>query len=116
MNTTLLPIAILVGCLLLGAAGCKPKTPGLSDIQSTSGDRHIRVLVEGGAWVEARDDGFNVKLAGRELVIGKGRVLIDQQEHAQIPAGAKRFEVISKGGTLVVTSDGAQILKTPLVK
>ncbi len=109
-------ITLLLACGVLLAAGCKPKPPGISDIQATSGDRHIHVRVEGGAWVGPGEDQFTVKMTGHEIIIDKQRVLLDTKESAKVPAGAKKFEVIAIAGTLTVSADGAEILKTPLGK
>lgn len=117
-HLTLRPnISILIAlfcCALLAIGGCRRQGPGLSDLQATSGDRHIRVLVEGNAFVSPSEDKFTVKLPGHELVIGKEQVLLDQQARAKIPTGARRFEVTAKGGTLTVNANGAEILKMPL--
>jgi RNase P/RNase MRP subunit p29 len=43
-------------------------------------------------------------------------VLVDKNEAAKVPAGAKKFEVNFTGGTLTISADGAEILKTPLAK
>lgn len=104
---------LLVCCALFAAAGCKQKAPGISDIQATSGDRHIHVLIEGGAFVEPGEDKFTVKLPGHELVIGKEQVLLDKKAAAKVPADAKRFVVILKSGALTVSADGAEIFKAP---
>lgn len=115
MKTKLLS-TVLFACAALLAAGCPAKTPGVADIQSTSGDRHIHVRAEGGAWVGPGEDKFTVKLPGHELVIGKEQLLVDQKAAAEIPAGAKKFKVVLAAGTLTVTADDAEILKTPLGK
>ena len=102
---------LLVCCALFAAAGCKQKAPGISDIQATSGDRHIHVLIEGGAFVEPGEDKFTVKLHGHEVVIEKERLLVDKQERAKVPAGVRKFEVSFKAGTLTVSGDGADIFR-----
>ncbi len=107
---------VLFACAALLAAGCPAKTPGVADIQSTSGDRHIHVRAEGGAWVGPGEDKFTVKLPGHEIVIGKEQLLVDKKAAAKVPAGAKTFEVTFAGGTLTVTADGTEILGTTLGK
>lgn len=109
-------ISVLLACAALLAAGCKAKIPGVADIQATSGDRHIHVRAEGGAWVGPGEDKFTVKLPGHELVIGKEQLLVDKQAAAKVPPGAKRFVVVGKAGTLTVTADGVEIFQTSLGK
>ena len=109
-------IAVLVTCAALLAAGCKPKAIDRSDITASSGGRDIHVVADGGAWVGPAEDKFTVKLPGHEIVVGKEQLLLDKKEAAKVPAGAKKFEVALAAGTLTVTADGVEILKTPLGK
>ena len=121
MKTSHLPI-VLLACAALLAAGCKAKIPGVADIQATSGDRHIHVRAEGGAWVHPEENQFVVKLRGHELVIDREHLLLDKEARVKVPvgvtvpAGAKKFKVVFEAGTLTVTADGAEILNTPLGK
>lgn len=109
-------LRIALACWALLAAGCEPKALGRSDISAGSGGRDIHVVADGGAWVAPAKDKFTVKLAGHELVIGKEQLLVDKAERAKVPAGAKKFEVAFEAGTLTVSGDGVEILKTPLGK
>ncbi len=116
MKTKHTHLIIIACCTLLAAVGCKPKPIGMSDIQSISGDRHIHVRAEGGAWVGPGEDKFTVKLTGHEVVIDRERVLVDKTIHAPVPAGTKKFEVIFDGVGLTVKGDGAMIMETPFNK
>ena len=109
-------ITVLLACAALLAAGCKAKAPGPSELTASSGGRDIHVVADGPAWVGPAEDKFTVKLAGHELVIGKEKVLVDKKVATKVPAGAKKFEVTSAGGTLSVTADGVEIFKSPLGK
>ena len=111
MKTNHIPIIVLACCALFAAAGCKAKTVGHSTLTASSGGRDIRVSADGPAWVGPGEDRFTVKVPGHEIVIEKERLLLDQQERAKVPAGAKKFEVTAEAGTLSVTADGAEILK-----
>ena len=66
--------------------------------------------------MQPQEDRFTVKLTGHEIVISKEHVLVDKKEGAKVPADAKKFEMNFTGGTLTISADGAEILKTPLVK
>ena len=116
MKTHRARFLVLACCALLAAAGCQPKAPGISDLQATSGERHLHVRSAGGAWVEPGEDKFTVKLTGHEIVIGKEQILLDKSAVGKVPPEAKRFAVTFAGGALAVTADGVEILKTPLQK
>lgn len=107
-------LTALLTCGALLAAGCKVKSIGRSEINAGSGGRDIHVVADGGAWVGPAEDKFTVKLRGHELVIEKERLLVNKKERAKVPAGVKNFEVRFEAGTLTVSGDGAEILKTPL--
>jgi hypothetical protein len=117
LKTKHIPSVVLACCALLTTA-CRVKTStsGHSDITASSGGRDVHVSADGGAWVHPDENQFTVKLTGHEIVIEKERLLVDKKESAKVPAGAKKFDVVSDGGTLTVTADGAEILKTPLEK
>lgn len=116
MSTKHTHLVIIACCTLFAAAGCNPNTAIRSDISAGSGGRDIHVSAEGRAFVQPQEDRFTVKLTGHEIVIDKERVLVDKKESAKVPAGAKKFEVNFTGGTLTISADGAEILKTPLAK
>ncbi len=116
MKTKHRPLFILTCCALSAAAGCKPKSSGYSALSASSGGREIHVSAEGSAFVQPQEDRFTVKVTGHEIVIDQEHVFVDKKEGAKVPAGAKKFEVNFGGGTLTVGADGAEILKTPLVK
>lgn len=109
-------LLLLLTCGALLVAGCKVKTTSRSELTASSGGRDIHVAADGGAWVGPTDDKFTVKLSGHELVIGKEQLLVDKTERAKLPAGVKKFEVVFEAGTLTVSGDGVEILKTPLAK
>jgi hypothetical protein len=120
MKTRHLPI-IAFACCALFAAGCKPKAGNATStvksvLTASCGGRDLHVVTEGGAWVNQAEDQFNVKVTGHEIVIDRERVLVDKKEGAKVPAGAKKFEMNLTGGTLAISADGAEILKTPLGK
>ncbi len=110
------PIIVLACCALSAAAGCKPKSAGYSALSASSGGRDIHVSAEGGAWIGPSEDQFTVKVSGHEIVIDREHVLVDKKEGAKVPASAKKFEMNFTGGTLTLSADGAEILKTPLEK
>lgn len=111
---------VLACCALLAATGCKPKISATSSVKSelsaSTGGRDIHIISDGGAWVNPQENQFTVKLSGHEVVIDRERVLVDKQEGAKVPQGAKKFDVTALGGTLTVKADGAEILKTELKK
>ena len=105
------PTLILLASCSLFAAGCRAKTTGHSELTASSGGRDIHVSADGPAWVGPGEDRFTVKVTGHEIVIEKERLLLDKQERAKVPAGAKKFEVVAEAGALSVTADGAEMLK-----
>jgi hypothetical protein len=105
----------LLACCAFLAAGCRLKnTTSRSKLNMTSLGRDIHVSADSGAGVQADNDQLRVKLPGHEIVIGKERLLLDQEESAKASAEAKKFEVIFEGGTLTAMADAVGILKTPL--
>ena len=115
MKTKHIPIIILACCALL-AAGCRKHTVSRSDISAGNGTRNVHAVVDGPAFVEPQPDKIVVSTTGHQIVIEKERLLVDKKESAKVPAEAKEFEVTVASGTLTVTADGAEILKTPLGK
>ena len=107
---------IILACCALFAAGCRAKTFGHSDVTASSGGRDLHASVNGPVWVKPAEDRFSVKLSDHEIVIEKERLLLDKKESAKVPAGAKKFDVVSDGVTLTVTADGVEILKAELKK
>ena len=116
MKSKYIPIVAVIGTALLAVAGCKVKTTGRSIITASSGGRDVHVSADGPAWVGPGEDRFTVKVPGHEIVIEKERLLLDKQERAKVPPGAKKFEVIADAGMLTVTADGAEVLKMSLPK
>lgn len=114
MKTKHLPILTLACCALFAAAGCKEKTVSRSDISAGNGVRNVHAVVDGPAFVQPQPDRIVVTTKGHEIIIEKERLLVDKKESAKVPAEAKQFEVSISAGTLTVTADGAEILKTPL--
>lgn len=118
MRTKQIP-ALAAICCALFAAACKPNSSNstgdaVSELTASTGGRDLRVVSNGGAWVNQQENAFTVKVTGHEIVIDRERVLVDKKEAAKIPAGARKFEVNFTGGTLTVGADGAEILKMPL--
>ena len=111
MKTKHPTIITLACCVLLAAAGCKPKFTGKSDLTASSGGRDIHVSADGPAWVGPQENQFVVKVTGHEIVIEKERLLVDKKESAKVSADAKKFEVVADAGMLMVTADGAEVLK-----
>jgi hypothetical protein len=116
MKTRPIPIIVLACCALSAAAGCNRRTVSHSDISAGNGDRDVHALVDGPAFVQPQPDRLVVTTASHEIAIEKERLLVDKKLSAKVPPDAKKFEVIVAAGTLTVSADGAEILKTPLGK
>ena len=116
-----LAIITLSCCALLATAGCKAKTSNstgsaVSELTASTGGRDLHLVSTGSAWVNQQENAFTVKVTGHEIVIDREHVLVDKKEAAKVPSGAKKFEVNYTGGTLTISADGAEILKTELKK
>jgi hypothetical protein len=106
--------SLLALALFAAVVGCKPKAVGTSSIFAGNGDRSVNVTAEGPAFASPQPDKLIVTLQGHEVVIEKERLLVDKTEAGKVPAEAKKFDVTFTGGTLTVSADGAEIVKTPL--
>jgi hypothetical protein len=96
--------------LLLALPGCGNKPgAGRSTLTSEVGGRVVVAIIDGPAFISSEGDTAVVSFGPHKLVVEKERILLDGQEQAKVPTGAKKVEVKHVAGKLTATADGAAV-------
>ena len=75
------------------------------------GSHRIKTIMDVTVSTVVQDERAVLVFGGRKLAIefDRGRVLLDDQEKAKLPAGTKEVEIQFLGGKLSMTADGAAV-------
>ena len=111
MCTPLRSLSFLALFFLMGVCliGCGSGTVQHSSGSGKSGGREVQFAVDGAGGIVMTQDVATVTFPAGKVIVEKARVLVNDQEVAQIPEETKLVTVDYTGGTLTLTADGAKI-------
>ncbi len=106
---------VAVAALLTAGAGCGVHQPTSRMSTSSTHGRHLTVVIEGRASFQPRDGEHIITFGGHELVVRKEWLVVDDGKGSfGIPATARKVEIKVARGILTLTTDGTELIKTPI--
>ena len=115
MFETLARPVFVAGIVMALLSGCA-KTRVHSQVSTTIQGREVVASIDGPAFIgnSPNNNAAIVTFAGKRVVVEKERIVIDGKVQATVPADASKIELSYSLGSLTVTADGKEVLKSAL--
>jgi hypothetical protein len=107
-------LAVLAICLPLAfLCSCAGKRGARATLRTSVQGREVTAVLRGWATIANSEagDAAVIKFGGTEIRVETDRLLVDGVVRGNLPADARRVEVVWFGNELIVTADGQEVFK-----
>jgi hypothetical protein len=112
--------AVVLGAISLAGCGSSNRSTGSATFavgdQDGSWTREVRYSADRSGSIKTKETDATIRFPEGTVVVEKERVLVNEQEAAKLPAGAKVVAIDLTAGLLTITADGEKIHSAPLRK
>ena len=110
------PAVIAICLAFVFLCGCAGKRGARVTLRATVQGREVIAMLRGRATIANAEAGAAavIMFAGMEIRVEPDRLLVDGVVRAELPAEAKRVELVLFGDELTVTADGREVFRGDL--